>query len=514
VRSVPGLPNDESEKNMRTKRWFRLLPLAVGLASLPIACISVTVHSERRESAGQTPGSPKTDTTPASVAQQPAQAESIAGIPIDSLLAAELVESRPKTRVAVPLKVECLAPTPCVGETSELTLRVLNRSEKVGALYGANVTGKGVRQLSDPVRAMSRAKIGDSPPAGTVPIFAPGWYQVLGFRVKSESKLPAWSRLFAPGPPDEGEAVMHTMILLPAQACTSKLAVEFQEPGKVKLRATVYYRAWDWDSLLHHAFMYSLDDTIGHALTEEQLRRRIANYQGVAVARAGFRTRAFYEGLLCSATELSPHVRGPKPAQARAGSSISRPFYPPAFPWNEIVRLKLLKMTDEDQKLRMEIMPVALARKKNILKLLWLSWRGQAIDRANTAELRRIVHEYGWPGRSLVGDEASDDAWLLLQHADKDTAFQQECFRLMRAAKPGDVAPDNLAYLTDRILVNAGKKQLYGTQCKQEDTLMILSPVEDSVNLDKRRAEVGLPPIGVYMAVTRALMRRFQQMTK
>jgi hypothetical protein len=36
--------------------------------------------------------------------------------------------------------------------------------------------------------------------------------------------------------------------------------------------------------------------------------------------------------------------------------------------------------------------------------------------RAHTARLRAIVSQYGWPGRSLVGEDGADAAWLLLQH--------------------------------------------------------------------------------------------------
>jgi hypothetical protein len=49
----------------------------------------------------------------------------------------------------------------------------------------------------------------------------------------------------------------------------------------------------------------------------------------------------------------------------------------------------------------------------------------QAVDAANTARMKRIVAERGWPGRSLVGDDGAQAAWLLVQHADHDPAFQR-----------------------------------------------------------------------------------------
>lgn len=56
-------------------------------------------------------------------------------------------------------------------------------------------------------------------------------------------------------------------------------------------------------------------------------------------------------------------------------------------------------------------------------------------------------------------------AWLLIQHADSDVEFQQYCLELMeREVESGGVAKSDVAFLTDRILVNKGKPQLYGTQ--------------------------------------------------
>jgi len=78
--------------------------------------------------------------------------------------------------------------------------------------------------------------------------------------------------------------------------------------------------------------------------------------------------------------------------------------------------------------------------------------------------LKKIIKEIGWPVISKVGKEASQAAWLVAQHADHDVKFQEYCLNLMKNASDGDVLKKQIAYLTDRILVNTGKKQLYGTQ--------------------------------------------------
>src|SRR5437588_687342 len=97
--------------------------------------------------------------------------------------------------------------------------------------------------------------------------------------------------------------------------------------------------------------------------------------------------------------------------------------------------------------------------------------------------------------------------FLLVQHA--DLAFQKEMLPLVeKAYRSGGLSGQSYALLLDRVLVGEGKPQVYGTQAKrfeewkeQEPTL---APIEDEANVDKRRAEVGLPPLSEY----RELLKR------
>jgi len=85
-------------------------------------------------------------------------------------------------------------------------------------------------------------------------------------------------------------------------------------------------------------------------------------------------------------------------------------------------------------------------------------------------------------------------AWLLVQHADADPEFQAYCLELMKDAyESGEVRGQDLAYLTDRVLVNQGKKQLYGTQFWTPPGGKIQPrPIEDEAKLDERRSKMGL----------------------
>ena len=123
----------------------------------------------------------------------------------------------------------------------------------------------------------------------------------------------------------------------------------------------------------------------------------------------------------------------------------------------------------------------------------------RAVDAANSAQLRGIIAKHGWPGISLVGKKGAGAAWTIVQHA--EPLFQRQCLEAMKtAAKTGDMPWPLVATTIDRVLVGEGKRQLYGTQF---DGHMEPLPIEDEKNVDKRRAEVGLPPLAEYKAQMR-----------
>jgi hypothetical protein len=122
------------------------------------------------------------------------------------------------------------------------------------------------------------------------------------------------------------------------------------------------------------------------------------------------------------------------------------------------------------------------------------------LDRMHTERMRAIVEELGWPTISKVGEAASMNAWRLVQHADHDVAFQEHCLGLMKACPPGEVLKEKLAYLEDRIRVNRGQPQPYGTQGYLTDQGdWVTRPIEDRRNVNSRRAAVGLEPIEQYI---------------
>jgi hypothetical protein len=129
------------------------------------------------------------------------------------------------------------------------------------------------------------------------------------------------------------------------------------------------------------------------------------------------------------------------------------------------------------------------------------------VEKANFARhqpvLERIVKRYGFPGLKQVGKEGAFEFWFLVQHADAHPDFQRMVLRLMQAevAKHNASARD-YAYLTDRVAMNAGQLQEYGTQVIYSGPGLGKAeprPLRAPQLVDKRRAAIGMEPLEEYL---------------
>jgi hypothetical protein len=129
---------------------------------------------------------------------------------------------------------------------------------------------------------------------------------------------------------------------------------------------------------------------------------------------------------------------------------------------------------------------------------------GRNADSLNMIVLKKIFKEYGFMGIEEVGKQGANNFWLMMQHCDKDPKFQEEVLSEMKKhIERKNANPSNYAYLIDRVNVNTGKPQVYGTQMsinKEQSSFEPKSVIEPE-NLNKRRAEVGLGTIEEYIGV-------------
>ena len=129
------------------------------------------------------------------------------------------------------------------------------------------------------------------------------------------------------------------------------------------------------------------------------------------------------------------------------------------------------------------------------------------VDTSNTAWLVGEITRGGWPTRATVGADGVSAAFLLVQHADRDTAFQARMLPLIeRAFAAGEVSGAEMALFTDRLATGRGLDQTYGTQADVRDGRAIMKRIRDSAGVDARRALMGLPPLQDYVRTLDSLI--------
>lgn len=137
----------------------------------------------------------------------------------------------------------------------------------------------------------------------------------------------------------------------------------------------------------------------------------------------------------------------------------------------------------------------------------------EALHNENAKELSEIIDSIGYPTPDKVGKEASEAAWLVIQHSIGQPDFMKNCARLLEnAVNENKANPVNLAYMTDRIAVFEGKPQLYGTQFDWDENGE-LSPnsIDDLSKVNERRKSIGLNTLEEQTRIMRGRVKSEKQ---
>lgn len=117
----------------------------------------------------------------------------------------------------------------------------------------------------------------------------------------------------------------------------------------------------------------------------------------------------------------------------------------------------------------------------------------EALHNRNAEELKKIIDEYGWPGKSLVGKEGANAAFCIAQHAISKPVLQRQFLvELKKAVANCEATPNQEACLEDRILFNEGKPCKYGMLFDWDDDGNLIANVDDEALVNERRAKLGL----------------------
>ena len=169
--------------------------------------------------------------------------------------------------------------------------------------------------------------------------------------------------------------------------------------------------------------------------------------------------------------------------------------------YDKPLQKELLDIYTEDQGIRGEFMKIYKDPNSDKKKIDSIGKLMRKKDSINLIQVIKILDEKGWVGKDVVGAQANQTLFLVIQHS--DLKYQQKYLPMMReAVKKGNANPGNLAYLEDRVALREGRRQIYGSQSSKNKTTnkLYISPMIDPDNVDKRRAEVGLGTMAEYAA--------------
>ncbi|WP_206012064.1 DUF6624 domain-containing protein [Pseudoalteromonas sp. Z1A8] len=158
---------------------------------------------------------------------------------------------------------------------------------------------------------------------------------------------------------------------------------------------------------------------------------------------------------------------------------------------------ELIEMEVEDQHIRNKIGEVGWQNppKELLEKMI-------KIDNSNTVRLKTIIKKHSWVTKDLVGVKGVGAAFLVIQHS-PDVAFKEKMLPYLKQSylNGEGVSGQQVALLTDRVLIAQGKKQIYGTQANVTEGKVVFSPIEDETNVDKRREKMKMLPLDFYLKI-------------
>ena len=158
---------------------------------------------------------------------------------------------------------------------------------------------------------------------------------------------------------------------------------------------------------------------------------------------------------------------------------------------NDSLRRVLLELRDQDQSARADFG----SRIGDSVYARHLT----TIDSVLATKMAEILDRFGLPTRSMVGAAGSDAAMLIVQH---NWSLQERVLALVEALPPGQISPQALAMLEDRVRVHQGKPQRFGTQFNSgADGIFRFAATSDLPGLAARRVQAGLPPLAQYVCL-------------
>lgn len=122
------------------------------------------------------------------------------------------------------------------------------------------------------------------------------------------------------------------------------------------------------------------------------------------------------------------------------------------------------------------------------------------VDTANTERVLEIFETVDFAELNSVSPYAAEEAIGILHHSNDLGVMKQTLALIEPAALAGEFRRQRYALLYDRVAMNEGRPQRYGSQGTCIDGRQDIYEIENPETVDERRAEMGLEPLADYRA--------------
>ena len=129
----------------------------------------------------------------------------------------------------------------------------------------------------------------------------------------------------------------------------------------------------------------------------------------------------------------------------------------------------------------------------------------QKVHHDNAIELDKLVEQYGWLNKTIVGDEGAKTAFFLAQHSIcTPDVLRKLLVAIERSYNDGLTPKRHFVYLRDRVLHHENKPQICGWVFDWQPDGQLGCWVEDIAVANELRKEMELPSLEKHVEIHRA----------
>lgn len=159
------------------------------------------------------------------------------------------------------------------------------------------------------------------------------------------------------------------------------------------------------------------------------------------------------------------------------------------------LRAELLAMVEKDQDARKKC-----AGRPAEEQIKCMTAVAEEVDKPHVVRLAELIERSGFPKAGAVGADGVKAFLLLLQHSNSIDLRKRSEGGVRQAFEEKILSPSEYAGFIDRLLIDQGKPQQYGSNFEIKEGKLVMSETEDLKNLNKRRENLGLMTIEAYAA--------------